>query len=184
MLESRPLRLYAASLEDLLKGVESYEWVYYVDTAISVDGKKRRKYKAHTVFDGEGTFKVRELTELEDACEIYIDSLFLELYDDVLELLRRGIRVYLLKNTRLVKRLREENGLKKSDEVDAKLLSMIPKKRFKQLTAREIGLLKLIRGYERYVKWRETIRQWIRICPLDLLKECAKKTSILSQTVS
>ena len=101
-----------------------------------------------------------------------------------LGLLRRGVRVYLLKNTRLVKRLREENGLKKSDEVDAKLLSMIPKKRFKQLTAREIGLLKLIRGYERYVKWRETIRQWIRICPLDLLKECAKKTSILSQTVS
>ena len=90
MLESRPLRLYAASLEDLLKGVESYEWVYYVDTAISVDGKKRRKYKAHTVFDGEGTFKVRELTELEDACEIYIDSLFLELYDDAFGIVEEG----------------------------------------------------------------------------------------------
>ena len=105
--------------------------VYYVDTAISVDGKKRGKNKAHTVFDGEKPFKVRKLTELEDASEIYIDSLFLELYDEVLESLRKGVKVYLLKNKRLVKRLREENGLRKSDEVDAKLLSVIPKNHFK-----------------------------------------------------
>ena len=95
------------------------------------------------------------------------------------EVLRRSVKVYLLKNTRLVKRLREENGLRKSDEVDAKLLSMIPRNHFKQLTAREIGLLKLIGEYERYVKWKETIRQWMRACPSDLFKECAKRLQYL-----
>ena len=119
--------------------------IYYVDTAISVDGKERGKNRTHTVFDDERTFRVRRLTELEDAAEIFIDALFPLIYEEVEELIGKGIKVYLLKNTRLVKRLREENGLRKSDEVDAKLLSMIPKNYFKQLTAREVDLLRLIR---------------------------------------
>ena len=72
--------------------------VYYVDVAIPPD-KKRWRHKTHVVFDGDRIFKVRKLTELEDASEIYIDSLFQELYDEVLELLRKGIKVYLLKDT-------------------------------------------------------------------------------------
>ena len=49
--------------------------------------------------------------------------------------------------------------MKKSDEVDAKLLSMIPRNHFKQLTLRELNLLRLIGEYERYVKWRKTVQQ-------------------------
>ena len=60
--------------------------------------------------------------------------------------MRKSVKVYLLKNTRLVKGLREEDGLRKSDDVDARLLSMIPRNYFKRLTSKEIRLLKLIGG--------------------------------------
>jgi len=53
--------------------------IYYVDTAIPADRKKRRKHKTHAVFDGSKVFRVKKLTELEDASEIYIDALFPEL---------------------------------------------------------------------------------------------------------
>jgi len=46
------------------------------------------------------------------------------------DLLKRGVKVYVLKDTRMLKKLRKENNLQKSDEVDAQLLSMIPRDRF------------------------------------------------------
>jgi hypothetical protein len=42
-------------------------------------------------------------------------------------LLKRGVRVYVLKDVGVMKKLREENGLRKSDEVDGQLLSMVLK---------------------------------------------------------
>jgi predicted peroxiredoxin len=56
------------------------------------------------------------LTEMEDANEIYIDAPFPELYDEVFELLRRGIKMYVLKDSAKLKKLRMENNMKKSDE--------------------------------------------------------------------
>jgi len=87
--------------------------VYYVDVAIPADRKKVKKHKTHAVFDGVGVFRVKRLMALEDASEIYIDSLFPELYDEILELLRRGVRVYLLKDVRKLKKLRIENNLRR-----------------------------------------------------------------------
>jgi len=54
--------------------------------------KKRRKEKSRAVFNGDRMFRIKKLTELEDANEIYVDVLFPELYDEVLESLRRGIK--------------------------------------------------------------------------------------------
>jgi len=161
--------------------------VYYVDTAVPSDRKKRRRHKTHAVFDGVRVFRVKKLTELEDASEIYIDALFPQIYEELMELIERNVKIFLLKNTRLLKRLREENGVEKSDEADAKLLSTIPKNHFKQLTAREveqltvkeINLLKLMKEYEMYVRWKKTIRQWMRIRKLDRLEECAKELQCL-----
>ena len=44
-----------------------------------------------------------------------------------MELIERNVKIFSLKNLRLLKRLREENGVEKSDEADAKLLSIIPR---------------------------------------------------------
>jgi len=139
--------------------------VYYVDTAIPSDRKKRRKEKTHVVFDGRKMFRVRRLTELEDAAGIYIDALFPELYDEILELLRRGVRVYLLKDVRKLKKLRMENDLKKTDETDAMLLARIPIEKFRPLTIEELEFKMrtrpLIREYEKIVRWRKTLKKLI-----------------------
>ena len=113
--------------------------VYYVDTAFPADKKKRKKNRTHTVFDGERTFKVRELIELAklEASAIFIDRPFSELYDELIELLRKGVKVYELKDCILLKKLRIESNVKKSDEVDAMLLSRIPREMFRQLTVEE-----------------------------------------------
>jgi len=148
--------------------------IYFVDVAIPAD-KKRRKYKMHAVFDGSRVFRVKKLTELEDAGEVYIDAIFPQIYEELLELIRRGVKVLLLRNTRILKRLREENHVRKSDEADARLLSAIPKDHFRQLTIREVRLLKLIGEYEMYVRWGKIIRQWMQICPLDSFKESVKE---------
>jgi len=149
--------------------------IYFVDTAIPADRKRRRRDKAHVVFDGSRVFRVRRLMELKDASEVYIDAIFPQIYEELLELIEKGVRVFLLKNTRMIRRLREENGVEKSDEADARLLSAIPRNHFRQLTIREVRLLKLIGEYEMYVRWGEIIKQWARICPLDSFKESVKR---------
>jgi len=92
--------------------------IYYVDVAIPSDRKKRGRKKIHAVFDGGRVFRVGRLSELEDASEVFIDALFPELYDEILESLRRGVKVYLLKDTTKLKKLRIENNLKKTDNED------------------------------------------------------------------
>jgi len=136
--------------------------IYYVDVAVPADRKKRGKHKTHVVFDGVRVFRVKKLTELEDASEIYIDALFPELYDEILELLRRGVRVYLLKDVRKLKKLRMENNMKKSDENDAVLLARIPKEKFRPLTVKEVEfkarMRPLINRYERLAQWRKRLK--------------------------
>jgi hypothetical protein len=148
---------------------------YFVDVAIPADKKKSRKGKVHTAFDGSRVFRIKKLTKLKDAAEVYVDAIFPQLYKELLELVEGGVKIFLLKNTRILKRLREENHIKKSDEVDARLLSAIPRNYFKQLTFREAVLLKLIGEYEMYVRWGRIIKQWMRICPLDSFKESVKE---------
>jgi len=158
--------------------VDCSDRIYFVDTAIPADKKKKERKerrKTHAVFDGGRVFRVGRLTELEDAGEVHIDAMFPQIYEELLELIEKGVKVFLLKNTRILKKLREENGVEKSDEADAKLLGIIPRSCFKQLTAREICLLKLIGEYEMYVRWGKIIRQWARICPLDSFKESVKR---------
>jgi hypothetical protein len=43
---------------------------------IAADKKKKGKNKTHVVFDGGRVFRVKRLTGLEDAAEVYIDAVF------------------------------------------------------------------------------------------------------------
>jgi hypothetical protein len=78
-------------------------------------------------------------------------------------LLERGVKVYILKDLRLLKKLRLQNNLRKSDEVDAQLLSMIPRDGFRQLKVEEIEfkmkMKPLINKYEKIVRWRATLKK-------------------------
>jgi hypothetical protein len=155
--------------------VDCSDRIYFVDVAIPANKKRRRRDKMHAVFDGSRVFRVRRLTELEDAVEVYVDAIFPLLYEELMELIERGVKVSLLKNTRILKRLREENHVKKSDEADARLLSAIPRNHFKQLTLEELRLLQLINMYERYAEWKKIIRQWAAAYPQTPLKKYVKE---------
>jgi hypothetical protein len=136
--------------------------IVYVDVSrTAINGK--RKQKLHYVYDGQKVIKVRRLMKLRNADEIYIDSLFPEIYNEILELLKKGVKVYILKDLRVLKKLRLQNNLRKSDEVDAQLLSMIPRDGFKLLTINEIEfkmkMRPLINKYEKIVRWRATLKK-------------------------
>jgi hypothetical protein len=84
--------------------------VVFVDTSKTAkNGKKKRK--PHVCYDGEKVFEVYELTKLRNYDEIFIDTLFSEFYDEVMELLREGVKIYYLKDAVILKRLRRENNL-------------------------------------------------------------------------
>ena len=140
--------------------------IYHVDTAVPSDRKKRRKHKTHVVFDGSRVFRVERLTELGDAAEVYIDAMFPELYDEVLELLRNGVRVCLLKDPIKLKKLRMKNNMKKSDENDAVLLARIPKEKFRPLTVKEVEfkarMRPLINRYERLAQWKKRLKMLVK----------------------
>jgi hypothetical protein len=136
--------------------------IYYIDVSrTAINGKRRQKL--HHAYDGEKIIKIRKLTRFRNAGEIYIDSLFPEVNDEILELLKKGTKVYLLKDTRVLKKLRRDNNLRKSDEVDAQLLSMIPRDGFRPLTVGELEfkmkMKPLINRYEKIVRWRATLKK-------------------------
>jgi len=109
----------------------------FVDTSpTAINGKRRRK--PHCVYDGERVFQVNKLTRLKNVDEVSIDTLFPEIYEGVLELLKRGVKVYLLKDVRILKKLRLENNVEKSDENDAVILSKISRDGFRPLTIQEV----------------------------------------------
>jgi hypothetical protein len=136
--------------------------VYYIDVSrTAVNGKRRRNL--HYAFDGQKILKVRKLTRLKDASEVFIDSLFPEVYTEILWLLKKDVKVYLLKYPSILKKLRLQNNLRKSDEVDAQLLSMIPRDGFRPLTVGELEfkmkMKPLINKYEKIVRWRKVLKK-------------------------
>ncbi len=164
---------------------------YYVDTArTTLNGKRRQK--PHMVFDGERIFKVKKLTDLKDAEEIFIDTLFPENYEEALELLKNNVKIYLLRDLSIIKKLRLENNVKKNDENDALMLSKIPKDNYRLLTIDEIELKAqtrpLIARYERFVKWRRVIKQWLGYSDILLVSEifnqCIKLLDRLKEKTS
>jgi hypothetical protein len=148
--------------------------VYYVDVSrTAVNGKRRQKL--HYAFDGEKILKVRRLTKLKDASEVFIDSLFPEIYADILWLLKKDVKVYLLKYPSMLKKLRRENNVRKSDEVDALMLSKIPREYFRALTIEEIEkkikVQPLINEYELLSRRIKALKQWVRNDGYDWLRD-------------
>jgi len=130
--------------------------VVYVDTA--------RRGKPHVAFDGEKVFTVGSLTEIH-AEELYIDVLHQEIYREVSEVLKRGVRVYLLRDASLIKKVRDEKKMEKSDENDVIVLSQIPSEYFRPLTVGEIEkkvrINSLVNYYTNIVKLKKTLSQWV-----------------------
>jgi hypothetical protein len=148
--------------------------IYYVDVSrTAVNGKRRQKL--HYAFDGQKIIKIRRLTRLRDASEVFIDSLFPEIYNEVLELLKKGVKVYLLKYPSMLKKLRRENNVRKSDEVDALMLSKIPREYFRALTIQEmerrVKVQPLINEYKLLSRRVKILKQWVKNNRYDWLRD-------------
>ncbi len=137
----------------------------YVDTSRTATNSKRKR-KPHIVFDGERVFEIDKLTKLKEVNEVFIYTLFPEIYEEVLELLKRDVKVYLLMDTSILKKLRKENNIKKSDENDAVILSKIPRDKFRALTVekveKKVEPKPLINKYELLSRRIKTLKQWIK----------------------
>ncbi|MCL7383182.1 MAG: hypothetical protein LZ174_02660 [Thaumarchaeota archaeon] len=146
----------------------------YVDVSRTVVNGKGRQ-KLHCVYDGQKIIKIRRLTKLRNAGEIYIDTLFPEVYDEVLELLKRGVKVYLLKYPSMLKKLRRENNVRKSDEVDAVMLSKVSREYFRTLTIQEmekkVKVQPLINEYELLSRRVKILKQWVKNDGYDWLRD-------------
>jgi len=138
---------------------------YWVDVSRTANGNKRRS-KPHVAYDGEKLIRIRSLLELADAEEIYIDSLFPEIYEDLLTLLRDGVKVLLLREAWKFKGARERLRIRKSDENDAFTLSRISRRHFMELSAKDmemrIALAPLLAEYIKVKKRIKTLRQWLQ----------------------
>jgi hypothetical protein len=150
-------------MEELDGGLNTAK-IVYVDVSWSASVKRRRAGRGHphVVFDGEGFYEVDGLTKLEDAEEVYIDSLFPTIYPDILGLLKNRVKVFLLTNARILRKLRLENNLRKTNQNDAFILSRIPKEWFRGLTIEEVEfkmrVRPVIRKYEWLARWKKTLK--------------------------
>jgi len=137
---------------------------YFVDISWTFDGGKRGRKKMHVAYDGEKLRKITTLMSLEDASEIYIDSLNSKIYDDLLTLLRQGVKVYLVRKLRLIKEFRDKFKMKKNDENDAIVLSLMPKDAFRPVTLEEVeikaSLHPFIQKWVSLSKRLKTLKRW------------------------
>jgi len=129
---------------------------YYVDVAIP----NSRQKKKHAVYDGERVFKIDDLRKLPDAEEVYLDALLPRIFDEVEGLLERGVKVYVLTRTKVLKMVRQANGLVKSDENDAVALSMTSPACFRELTLDRLLLEEDVARYWRLSRMISTLRKW------------------------
>lgn len=128
---------------------------FYVD--VHANGRR----KLHVVFDGMRFFKVGRLTDipLEAGDVLYMDVLSQTIYEDVLNLLSKGVKVYRLRRTYTIKEFRSHMSFEKTDENDAKLLSSIGEEHFTEVTVPFIELMKLLDEYYIYLHALKTLRQ-------------------------
>lgn len=161
----------------------------WVDTSM---GAKNKKWsKPHVAYDGEKIIQLKRLTKLTRYDEVFIDAAFPEIYNDLIELLSKGVRVYVLKDTRLLKTARDLLKLQKSDTNDAVALSTIPLEAFKELTLKEVELRKLLVRYEQYSGLRRRVRTWVKQYPglrslkvleNELERECQRLEAEITET--
>ncbi len=128
---------------------------FYVDVHSRVD------WKPHTVFDCERFKMVWRLSEIDakDGDEVYVDSLPAEAYRDVIDLMKRGVRVFRLKRLDILPKLRAQINVEKTHENDAFILSTLDENFFRELHEEEVRLRMLIAEYNKLLRLLKRMRQ-------------------------
>jgi len=80
--------------------------VYVVVSKDAINDRKSRE--RYVVYDGVRIFKIGKLTELKNVDEVFMDAIYPSIYAEVLELLRSGVKVYVLKDRRILEKYKKE----------------------------------------------------------------------------
>ncbi|MEM0375609.1 MAG: hypothetical protein QXP43_04800 [Nitrososphaerota archaeon] len=101
--------------------------------------------KDHVVVADGVVMRFKELSDIpaQAGDELYVDAIQLTRYQEFEKLLARGIRIFYLKRTDVIKKYRET----KSDENDVKALMRIPQQFFRELTENELKIRMLLHEY-------------------------------------
>ena len=85
--------------------------VYVVVSKDAINCKRSRE--CYVVYDGVRIFKIGKLTELKNVDEVFMDAIYPSIYTEVLELLRSGVKVYVLKDRRILEKYKRSvmNGI-------------------------------------------------------------------------
>jgi len=80
-----------------------------VYVVVSKDAINRKSSKGrYLVYNGERMFRIEKLTELKDVDEVFMDAIYSSMYSEVLELLRSGVKVYVLKDRRILEKYKRK----------------------------------------------------------------------------
>jgi len=82
------------------------------------------------------------------------------MFDQVRDLIEKGVKVYVLRDYRAIKMARHANGLVKNDENDAVALGMVSPTWFRELTLDRLLLEGDIVRYRRLSKMVSTLKKW------------------------
>jgi len=140
---------------------------FYVDVHRLADKERRNKteeqYHVFTV-DGVEFTKTSRIADIPAGFgdELFVDVIPIELTDEFIELMRRGVEVHYLRRLSMIKGKREELGLPKSSKGDLKVLMSIESKWFREVDEDFLVLRRKISAYRGLLKDRESTIQRMR----------------------
>jgi len=126
---------------------------FYVDVhRLANKERKNKTEEQYHVFttDGIEFTKVKRVTDIPAGFgdELFVDVIPIELTDEFIELLRRGVKVYYLRRLNMIKGKREELGLKsKSSKNDLKALMSIESKWFREVDEDFLVMRRMVAAY-------------------------------------
>ncbi|MEM1947527.1 MAG: hypothetical protein QW240_02150 [Candidatus Caldarchaeum sp.] len=105
--------------------------------------------------DGENFYKVTRITKIpaQAGDELYVDVIPIELTDEFVDMLRRGVKIFYLRRLTLFKPMYEKLGINtKSAKNDIKALMALEAKWFREVSEDFLAMRRLISAYRGLLK--------------------------------
>jgi len=135
---------------------------FYVDVhRLANKNRKNKTEEQYHVFtvDGVEFTKAKRMADIPAGCgdELFVDVIPIELTDEFIEMLRRGVKVYYLRRLSMIRVKREELGLKtKNSKNDLKAMMSIESKWFREVDEDFLVMRRKISAYRGLLKDRQS----------------------------
>ncbi|MEM2800736.1 MAG: hypothetical protein QXR26_06700 [Candidatus Caldarchaeum sp.] len=156
---------------------------FYADIHRMANKNRKRKsgeqYHVYTD-DGEAFYRVSRFSEIpaEHGDELYVDTIPVELTDEFVELLFRGVKVYYLRRLTLFKEMYTKLGIGiKNAENDIRVMMSLEAKWFRQVNEEFLIMRRLIAAYRSLLKSHQSLMKRMKALngsEKDILKNAVK----------